>query len=174
MRQNNHVLKLTLSALFLAMAYVLPFLTGQIPEIGAMLCPLHIPALLCGFICGGPWGLAVGFIAPLLRSVAFGMPVMFPGAVAMAFELAAYGLVSGLLYACLPKRPHSIYIALITAMLAGKQVVVQRGAYATNVQGACGAGCKSGANGHEGGLLSKKNQKVGGMGLQPCIIYENT
>ena len=60
MRQNHHVVKMTLSALFLAMAYVLPFLTGQIPEIGAMLCPLHIPALLCGFICGWPWGMAVG------------------------------------------------------------------------------------------------------------------
>lgn len=63
------VLKLTYSALYLAIALVLPFLTGQIPQIGSMLCPMHIPALLCGFVCGWPWGLAVGFISPLLRSV---------------------------------------------------------------------------------------------------------
>ena len=81
------VLKLTYSALYLAIALVLPFLTGQIPQIGSMLCPMHIPALLCGFVCGWPWGLAVGFISPLLRSVLFGMPDMFPTAVAMAFEL---------------------------------------------------------------------------------------
>ena len=56
--------KLTYSALFLALAMVLPFLTGQIPEIGSMLCPMHIPALLCGFMCGWPWGLAVGFLSP--------------------------------------------------------------------------------------------------------------
>ena len=36
------VLKLTYSALYLAIALVLPFLTGQIPQIGSMLCPMHI------------------------------------------------------------------------------------------------------------------------------------
>ena len=88
---NKNIQKLTYSALYLAIALVLPFLTGQIPQIGSMLCPMHIPALLCGFVCGWGWGLAVGFIAPLLRSVLFGMPDMFPTAVSMAFELAVYG-----------------------------------------------------------------------------------
>ena len=90
--------------IMLALALVLPFLTGQIPEIGSMLCPMHLPALLCGFMCGWPWGLAVGLISPLLRSVIFGMPPMFPTAVSMAFEMAAYGAVSGLLYRLLPKK----------------------------------------------------------------------
>ena len=66
------VRKMTYAALCLAIAMVLPFITGQIPEIGSMLCPMHIPALLCGFICGWPWGVAVGFIAPLLRSARSG------------------------------------------------------------------------------------------------------
>ena len=114
--------KLTYAALFLALAIVLPFLTGQIPEIGSMLCPMHIPVLLCGFLCGWPWGLAVGFIAPLLRSVLFGAPPMFPGAVAMAFELAVYGALAGLLYRLLPKKKWSIYASLIIAMLAGRAV----------------------------------------------------
>ena len=116
------VLKLTYSALYLAIALVLPFLTGQIPQIGSMLCPMHIPALLCGFVCGWPWGLAVGFISPLLRSVLFGMPDMFPTAVAMAFELAAYGAASGLLYRVLPKKIGSIYAALVLSMIAGRLV----------------------------------------------------
>ena len=111
--------KLTFSALFLALAMVLPFITGQIPEIGKSLCPMHILALLCGFLCGWPWGLAVGFIAPLLRSVVFGMPKFFPDAVVMAFELATYGGTAGLLYRLLPRKKLSIYIALIVAMLAG-------------------------------------------------------
>ena len=114
--------KLTFSALFLALAMVLPFITGQIPEIGKSLCPMHIPALLCGFLCGWPWGLAVGFIAPLLRSVVFGMPKIFPDAVVMAFELATYGGTAGLLYCLLPRKKLSIYIALIVAMLAGRAV----------------------------------------------------
>ena len=114
--------KLTYAALFLALAIVLPFLTGQIPEIGSMLCPMHIPVLLCGFLCGWPWGLAVGLIAPLLRSVLFGAPPMFPGAVAMAFELAVYGAIAGLLYRLLPKKKWSIYASLIIAMIAGRVV----------------------------------------------------
>ena len=96
--KKTNVKKLILAALFLAMAQVLPFLTGQIPEVGSMLCPMHIPALLCGFFCGWPWGLMVGFVAPILRSVTFGMPPMFPVAICMAFELATYGAVSGALY----------------------------------------------------------------------------
>ena len=114
--------KLTYAALFLALALVLPFLTGQIPQIGSALSPMHIPVLLCGFLVGWPWGLAVGFIAPLLRSVIFGMPVMVPGAVAMAFELAVYGLISGILYRLLPKKKWSIYVTLIVAMLAGRVI----------------------------------------------------
>lgn len=120
MKRNNKLLQLTLAAFFLALAYVLPFLTGQIPEIGSMLCPMHIPVLLCGFLCGWPWGLAVGFIAPLLRSITLGMPPLFPTAICMAFELAAYGGISGWMYQILPKRKWSIFCSLFTAMVSGR------------------------------------------------------
>ena len=120
--KKTNVKTLVLAALFLALALVLPFLTGQIPEIGSMLCPMHIPALLCGYFCGWPWGLMVGIVAPLLRSVTFGMPPMFPVAICMAFELATYGAVSGLLYSKLPHNKVSIYISLLTAMVAGRLV----------------------------------------------------
>lgn len=114
--------KLTYSALCLALCMVLPFLTGQIPQVGSALSPMHIPVLLAGFLCGPWWAMAVGAVAPALRFALFGMPPPFPTGAAMCFELATYGLVSGLLYARLPKRPRSIYIALITAMLAGRIV----------------------------------------------------
>lgn len=115
-----HVKRMVFSALCLALALVLPFLTGQIPEIGSMLCPMHIPTLLCGFICGWPWGLAVGFIAPLLRSVVFGMPKLFPAAVAMAFEMAVYGAVAGALMRRLPRFRGRTVAALVTAMVLGR------------------------------------------------------
>jgi thiamine transporter ThiT len=114
--------RLTYAALYLALAMVLPFVTGQIPEIGSALCPMHIPALLCGFMCGWPWGLAVGFIAPLLRSVLFGMPALFPGAVAMAFELAVYGGMAGFLRRKLPRRKGMLYAVLLISMIAGRLV----------------------------------------------------
>lgn len=122
MRKKTNVKKLTLAAMFLALAFVMPFLTGQIPQIGSMLCPMHIPVLLCGFFCGAPWGLIVGFIAPLLRSFTLGMPPMFPTAFCMAFELAAYGFISGWLHSKLSKNKVNVYLSLIVAMIAGRLV----------------------------------------------------
>ena len=119
-RNSSAVRTLTYSALCLALAMVLPFLTGQVPKIGSMLCPMHIPALLCGFLCGWPWGLAVGFLSPLLRSM-FGMPPICV-AIPIAFEMATYGAVSGWLYRKLNGRGGRIYLSLITAMLAGRLV----------------------------------------------------
>ena len=122
MKRRNEVKKLTLSAMFLTMAFILPFFTGQIPQIGSMLCPMHIPVLLCGFFCGTPWGMAVGFAAPLLRSVTLGMPPLFPTAVCMVFELAAYGFITGFLYNKLPKNRINVYISLISAMVIGRLI----------------------------------------------------
>ncbi len=123
MNTREKTYKLVLSALFLALCLVLPILTGGIPAIGNMLLPMHIPVLLCGLICGWQYGLVVGFVAPLLRSVLFGMPPMYPVAIAMAFELAAYGLIIGLVYAAVHKRGvAALYISLLTAMVGGRLV----------------------------------------------------
>ena len=122
MKKLTHTQTLTLSAMFLALAYVLPFFTGQIPQIGSMLCPMHIPVILCGFLCGWPWGLAVGFLAPLLRSVTLGMPPLFPTAVCMAFELATYGTVSGLLHKSFSKNKWHVYASLLISMITGRFV----------------------------------------------------
>lgn len=119
---NKNLKKLIYAALCLALCMVLPLLTGQIPQIGSALSPMHIPVFLCGFLCGWPWGAAVGFIAPLLRNLLFGMPPLFPTGVAMAFELLTYGAVAGILYKVLPRKPWNIYVTLIVAMLAGRVV----------------------------------------------------
>lgn len=118
---NIRMKKLVLSALFLALALMLPFLTGQIPQVGSALLPMHLPVLLCGLICGGPWGLAVGFTAPLLRHLLLTTPPLI-AAVPMAFELAAYGLVSGLIARCTRQNTAGTYLALVPAMLAGRAV----------------------------------------------------
>ena len=103
--------RLVYASLFLALALVLPFLTGQIPQIGAMMTPMHFPVLLCGFLCGWQWGIAVGFAAPLLRSVLFGMPVMYP--------MAA---VAGMLYRVVPQKRRFLYVSLIISMILGRLV----------------------------------------------------
>lgn len=121
---RNKTLKNTvLSALFLAIGVVLPFFTSQIKEIGDTLLPMHIPALLCGFICGPWYGLVTGMMIPLLKSLISSMPPVYPNAVWMAFELATYGFVAGFLYR-MKKNPTITYtyVCLIASMIAGRIV----------------------------------------------------
>lgn len=118
--KNKEIYKITLSSIFLAMAYVLPFLTGQVPQIGSMLCPMHIPVILCGLICGWKYGLIVGIISPIFRSLTLGMPPLFPTATAMAIELGVYGFVSGFIYQKLGKKTINIYLSLIISMIIGR------------------------------------------------------
>lgn len=126
MEQNNkraQLQKLTLSAMFLALGLILPFFTGQIPQIGSMLLPLHIPVLVCGMVCGSYYGGIIGFILPILRYFLFGMPALFPMGLAMAFELAAYGIIVGkLYYESKWKCWSNLYFSLITAMIGGRIV----------------------------------------------------
>ena len=121
--KNKKLQNLVLSAMFLGVGLVLPFFTGQIPQIGNMLLPMHLPVILCGFICGWKYGFVVGAVTPVLRSAVFGMPPMYPTAIAMAFELAAYGFLVGFLFRnarwqCLK----SLYRCLIISMLGGRVV----------------------------------------------------
>lgn len=119
----SYTKKLTISAMLFALGLVLPFLTGQIPQIGSMLLPMHIPVFLCGLICGGRYGAMIGLLVPIVRSFLFGMPLMYPTAVAMAFELATYGAVAGFIYFragyfCMK----SLYRSMLIAMLTGRVV----------------------------------------------------
>ena len=116
---RKNTVNLTLSAMYLAMALLLPFLTGQIPQIGSLISPMHIPAFLCGMTCGPVWGAVVGAVSPLLRSLIFTMP---PMAIApmMAVELAAYGALAGILLKILPKGNLWLYVNLAVSMIGGR------------------------------------------------------
>lgn len=122
MKKSFSVRRLTLSAMLMAVGMLLPFLTGQIQHIGNMLCPMHLPVFIGGMICGPFWGLALGALLPLVRSLVFGMPVLMPAALAMAFELAAYGCISGYLRRKLPKTLGMLFVSLVSAMLLGRIV----------------------------------------------------
>ena len=108
--------KLTLAALFLALGLVLPFITGQIPNIGSMLLPMHFPVILAGIIIDEKIAPIIGFILPLLRYALFGMPPIFPTGIAMAFELMTYALVIALMY----KHTKNVILSLITSMIMGR------------------------------------------------------
>lgn len=129
--------KLVFSGICLALCIVLPFLTGQVQQLGNMLCLIHIPVFLCGLICGPVYAAIVGFIAPLLRFALCGMPQIMPTGIAMCFELMTYGVSSGVIYKLLPKKNISIYFALIGGMIDGRivwgivrTIMTQAGEYA--------------------------------------------
>jgi riboflavin transporter FmnP len=117
------VKQMVLAAMFLSIGFILPLLTGQLKEIGDSLLPMHLPVMLCGFICGANYGFLVGLLLPFLRSVVFSMPPIYPNAIWMALELATYGFVVGFLYKNIKtKSVKGIYISLIVAMLLGRIV----------------------------------------------------
>ncbi len=121
--KNRSLNNLVLTAMFLALGLILPFFTGQIKEIGNMLLPMHLPVMLCGLVCSHRHGLALGAALPIVRSLTFGMPMLFPSAVAMALECATYGFVIGFLFErSKHKRVTTLYVCMIIAMIAGRAV----------------------------------------------------
>lgn len=110
-----------LSAMFLALSFVLPFFTGQIQQIGSMLLPMHIPIILCSLFCSYKYGFLVGLIAPVMRSAIFNMPPMYPTAIAMSVKLAVMGFLVGFIYKKMKKKNiASLYISLIFSILISR------------------------------------------------------
>lgn len=114
--------RLAFAAMCLSLCMLLPFVAMQIPQLGSMLSPMHIPVLLAGYLCGGWFAMIVGLIAPILRFVMFGMPQIIPTGLCMSIELATYGLFSGILFRRMPNKPWGVYVSLVLAMLGGRLI----------------------------------------------------
>ena len=115
------VKKITLCAINIALCVVLPIGFHVFGPVSSVLSPMHIPVLLCGLVCGWPYGAFCGIAGPLLSSVTTGMP----GAaylVHMVPELCVYGLACGLLLKLVRTGNlyGDIYCALVPAMLLGR------------------------------------------------------
>lgn len=119
-RKTVEVRSIVYAAVCLSLCLALPFLTGNIPEIGQQFAPMHFPVLLCGFLAGPVWGGVVGLTAPILRSFLFSAPLLYPQAIRMAIELMVYGIASGLFYRYLPKKPIGIFTSVLCAQFFGR------------------------------------------------------
>lgn len=111
--------RLVLSALFVALGVIIPQIF-HLFGLGSVFLPMHIPVILCGFICGPYWGMIAGALTVILSSVITGMPPMMPVGAAMIFELAAYGLIAGIMY----RKTKKIYLSLLIAMVIGRIVSI--------------------------------------------------
>lgn len=114
--------KICLCAICTALCYVLPIAFHPLAT-GSLLSPMHIPVLLCGLLCGWPYGLFCGAAGPVLSSLLTGMP---PAAVLVAMipELCVYGASCGLLmkWVRTGKLTADLYLSLVPAMLLGRVV----------------------------------------------------
>lgn len=115
--------KSILTALCIALCVVLPMTLHAIPKGGVLFSPMHLPVLLCGLVCGAPFGLVCGILGPLVSSLLTGMPV-FGYMPVMMIELGLYGLISGLVMQFLRsgKLVVDLYAALVIAMLGGRVI----------------------------------------------------
>ena len=123
MKTMNSIKRMTLAAVCVALCVVLPIAFHSIPNAGNVFLPMHIPVLICGMICGWPYGFLCGLMGPLVSSALTGMPPIayLPS---MMVECGVYGLVSGLMLKAVHTKSTygDLYISLVTAMLAGRVV----------------------------------------------------
>lgn len=119
MYEKNYVKRLVIAGLMLAVGVIVPYIfhTTGIP--GTVFLPMHIPVLLGGFLLPPHLAILLGMLTPLLNSFISGMPVLFPIAIIMVFELGFYGLIASLLYRKL-KIPS--FLSLIIAMIVGRMI----------------------------------------------------
>ena len=137
MRKMTTVKKSIITAVCIALCYVIPLMFHGIQNAGSIFCPMHIPVFICGLICGWPYGLLCGIAGPLLSSALTGMP---PVAIlpSMMVELAVYGAAAGLMMKLVHTKSTyaDLYISLITAIVCGrvlagvaKALIFARGSY---------------------------------------------
>lgn len=120
MQTMSSVKKAVITALCIALCYVMPIAFHAFGA-GSVLCPMHIPVLICGLICGWQYGLLCGLAGPAISSALGGMPTA-ADLPAMMTELAIYGFVSGLLIRLIRTRSTyaDLYLAMIAAMILGR------------------------------------------------------
>ena len=121
MQTMSTVKKSIITAVCIALCVVLPQAFHAIPNAGSIYCPMHIPVLLCGLICGWQYGLLCGIAGPLMSALITGMPpaAVLPG---MLVECAAYGALTGLMMQLVHTKKvyPDLYISLLVAMLGGR------------------------------------------------------
>lgn len=137
MQKMSTVKKSIITAVCIALCYVIPLMFHGIQNAGSIFCPMHIPVFICGLICGWQYGLLCGIAGPALSSALSGMP---PVAIlpSMMVELAAYGTAAGLMMKLVRTKSTyaDLYISLIVAIVCGrvlaglaKALIFARGSY---------------------------------------------
>ena len=119
MNYRTKTTNLVMAGLFLAIGVIIPSIFHTTGVDGRIFLPMHISVLLGGVLLPPIYALLLGMLTPILNSLLTGMPVLFPSALIMIFELSAYAFIVSYLYRKL-KVP--IIISLIISMIIGRIV----------------------------------------------------
>lgn len=120
MRLSGEVKKISLAGLFVAIGIILPVVLGSVaPEVGSVISPMHIPVLLCGYICGKKYGAVVGVSLPFIKIMVYGVPPLHV-VIPMAIELAGYGFFAGYFNEKMGDSIKGIYKSLTCSMVIGR------------------------------------------------------
>ena len=167
MNKMSHIKRLSITALCIALCYVLPIAFHAV-GLGSILSPMHIPVLLCGLVCGGGYGALCGLLGPILSSLISGMPPALM-LVRMIPELCTYGLVAGLAmrYIRCGSLWGDTYISLAIAMIAGRIV----GGIATAIFFAVTSGTYSIALWATGYFVESRPGIVAHLVLLPVVVF---
>lgn len=106
-----------LAGVLLALAVIVPYIFHISGISGPMFLPMHVPVIIGGFFLNPFFAGLLGFISPIINSLVSGMPIMYPIAIIMAFELMVYGLSISIL-----SKKFSIYTSLVIGMVLGRIV----------------------------------------------------
>ena len=123
---NKTTEKIVMTGFFIALGTILPQLF-HVAQLGNVISPMHFTVLLCGLLLGSKYGVACGILTPLLASLLFGKPIIFPNGLSMAIELAIYGLISGLIKSKIKVSKDTyinLYVILVIAMLLGRVAAI--------------------------------------------------
>lgn len=116
--------KMIQTAFFIALGIALPYIFHFF-ALGPVFLPMHLPVFLCGALCGHRYGAVCGLILPYFSFLLNGMPPIYPVGISMSFELGAYGLLMGFLFAFFGLKHGLLFSAtsaLLITMLAGRLV----------------------------------------------------
>ena len=117
----NKTKELTVASMCLALGVILPQAFHMVPNAGVVFLPMHIPVLICGFICSPIYAFLVGLLTPFISHIIFQMPPT-PMLGQMLIELSVYGLAASLLTRFVKVKNDYLktYICLILTMIIGR------------------------------------------------------
>lgn len=124
--QSFNTLNTVTTAMLCAVAVILASSMHAFMEMGVanLFSPMHFPILLVGILCGPIYGVIGGAITPIINYLTSGGTFNVQRMVPMMVELAAYGLMTGLLRKVFLKNHVTskffATIVLVIAMVVGR------------------------------------------------------